>query len=159
MYTGNSIPVAIKAKKYANLKEGYDYIGTKDVGFDSSIDYDNGVRIPYDEPKFKYAYPSSILMCIEGDSAGRKIAMLDKKVCFGNKLCNFNPIGINPKYLYYFLQSPQFRATFIDKKKGIIGGVSGKKLKNICIPIPPHEEQIRIVSRLDSLLSLCEEII
>ena len=88
MYTGNSIAESEKKLKYEGLKEGFDYIGTKDVSFEHVIDYDNGVRIPF-ENDFRRAYSGSILMCIEGGSAGRKIAILDREVCFGNKLCMF----------------------------------------------------------------------
>ena len=40
LYTGNSISESIKNSKYTNLKDGYNYIATKDVKFDNSIDYD-----------------------------------------------------------------------------------------------------------------------
>lgn len=155
LYTGNSISENIKKSKYTNLKEGYSYIGTKDVGFDNSINYDNGVRIPFDEPKFKYADKDATLLCIEGGSAGRKIAILNQKVCFGNKLCAFHPLGIDKKYLYYFLQSPVFLSSFMDKMSGMIGGVSINKIKQVIIPIPPIEEQRRIVGQLERLLPLC----
>lgn len=74
MYTGNSIADSIKKSKYSNIDKGYEYIGTKDVEFNGKINYDNGIKIPFDEEKFKRAYKNSILMCIEGGSAGRKIA-------------------------------------------------------------------------------------
>ncbi len=158
LYTGNSIPEAIKAEKYLGLSEGYPYIGTKDVGFDHTVDYENGVRIPFNEPKFKYAYPDATLLCIEGGSAGKKIAIIDSKVCFGNKLCAFHPIGIDKEYLYYYLQSPEFFNSFTDKISGLIGGVSINKIKQLTIPVPPIEEQKRIVARLEELLPLCERL-
>ncbi len=50
LYTGNSINAKEKEKKYTNTKcEGYNYIATKDVKFDCSIDYNNGIRIPLSE--------------------------------------------------------------------------------------------------------------
>lgn len=159
LYTGNSISENIKAKKYAGQICGYDYIATKDVGFDNQISYDTGVRIPYDEVGFKYADRDATLLCIEGGSAGRKIAILDKKVCFGNKLCAFHPICINKKFLFYYLQSPLFLSAFRDGISGIIGGVSINKIKAMSIPIPPIEEQQRIVERLDALLPLCDTLI
>lgn len=158
LYTGNSISESIKAAKYAGLKDGYNYIGTKDVGFDHQINYDNGVKIPYDEPKFKYADKDATLLCIEGGSAGKKIAILDEKVCFGNKLCAFHPVGIDKRYLYYFLQSPIFLNSFMDKMSGMIGGVSINKIKQVIIPLPPIEEQQRIVEKLESLLPLCDDL-
>jgi type I restriction enzyme S subunit len=158
LYTGNSISENIKKSKYMNLKKGYNYIGTKDVGFDHIINYENGVKIPFDEPKFKYADKDATLLCIEGGSAGKKIAILDEKVCFGNKLCAFHPIGIDKKYLYYFLQSPVFLSIFMDKMSGMIGGVSINKIKQVIIPLPPIEEQKRIVEKLEKLLILCTEL-
>jgi type I restriction enzyme S subunit len=158
LYTGNSISENIKKSKYMNLHEGYSYIGTKDVGFDHKVNYDNGVKIPFDEPKFKYADKDATILCIEGGSAGKKIAMLNEKVCFGNKLCAFHPLGINKKYLYYFLQSPVFLNAFMDKMSGMIGGVSINKIKQVIIPIPPIEEQQRIVEKLDNILPLCEDL-
>lgn len=152
MYTGNSIPKAIRENKYTKVVQGYDYIATKDVGFDYEIEYDNGVKIPHNEEKFRKSYTNSILMCIEGGSAGRKIGILDRTVCFGNKLCSFNTIIIEPKYLYYYLQSPLFVQSFKGEMTGIIGGVGITKLKNMIIPIPPLGEQKRIVEKIEKLM-------
>ena len=151
MYTGNSISESVKKAKYLGLEEGYPYIGTKDVSFEQSIDYDNGVRIPFDEG-FKIAYEDSILMCVEGGSAGRKIGILDRDVCFGNKLCMFKPYEFEPKYVYYYLQSMEFRTFFLSQMTGSIGGVSIKKLKSIPIPETTLEEQKRIVAKIEELL-------
>ena len=152
IYTGNSIPKLKKELEYKGLDEGYPYIATKDVWLDGTIDYKNGVRIPFDEPKFRIANAETPLLCIEGGSAGRKIGMLNQDVCFGNKLCNFNPIGYNEKFLFYSLQSSSFLSNFKESMTGIIGGISLKNLKNIIIPLPPTDEQKRIVSKLEKLL-------
>lgn len=75
IYTGNSISETEKKAKYTNVVGRY-YIGTKDVGFDNKVFYNNGVAIPKKhEQDFRIAPKDSILMCIEGGSAGRKIAM------------------------------------------------------------------------------------
>lgn len=151
MYTGNSISETVKKTKYAGLKEGYDYIATKDVTFEHTIEYDNGVRIPVDDD-FRIAYNGSVLMCIEGGSAGRKIGILDRDVCFGNKLCTFNSKEIVNRYIYYYLQSHEFKAFFMDNMSGIIGGVSIKKLKELPIPVPTVSEQKAIVAKIEELL-------
>ena len=153
MYTGNSISETEKAEKYTNVV-GMNYIGTKDVEFDHSINYNNGIRIPSKfQEKFKKAPSGSVLMCIEGGSAGRKIGILDEEVCFGNKLCCFNPICVNNKYIYYYLQSPTLKDIFKSNMNGIIGGVSISKLSPLIIPIPPLSEQKRIVEKIEALFA------
>ena len=91
LYTGNSINESEKKSQYTDVI-GTEYIATKDVGFDNSIDYKNGISIPEEYiEKFRIAPANSVLMCIEGGSAGRKIGILSQSVCFGNKLCCFSP--------------------------------------------------------------------
>ena len=153
MYTGNSIAESEKKAKYLGITDGFSYIGTKDISFDSRINYDNGVRIPF-ENNFRRAMKNSVLMCIEGGSAGRKIAITNCDVCFGNKLCNFNADKISNEYIYYYLQSPTFLKFFRDNVTGMIGGVSLKRLNSILLPLPPLAEQKRILKKLNELLPL-----
>lgn len=151
IYTGNSINETEKLTKYTNVKGRY-YIGTKDVHYNNIITYDNGVAIPKEyESNFKIAPNNSVLMCIEGGSAGRKIALLNQDVCFGNKLCCFSPFINITRYIFYYLQSPLFLDIFRDNKTGIIGGVSIAKLKKLLIPLPPLAEQKRIVEQIEKL--------
>ena len=154
--TGTSINEKVKKDNYLGYEGGLPYIGTKDVGFDKVIDYDNGVRIPFYEPGFVVAESSSVLLCIEGGSAGRKIAITNQDVCYGNKLCKFHSDFINPRYIYYFLQSPSFKKNFRNEITGLIDGVGINKLKAVVIPIPPIEEQQRIVDRINELLPMLE---
>jgi type I restriction enzyme S subunit len=153
LYTGNSINETEKKVKYTGLKDGRFYIATKDVGFDNQISYENGIKIPYNTDQFREAPEGTTLLCIEGGSAGRKIGLIDRTVCFGNKLCCFNPIIINNEYLYYYLQSPIFSIIFIQSITGIIGGVSVNSLKKLLITLPPINEQYRIVEKIKVILS------
>ena len=157
MYTGNSINETEKKLKYTGLSSGYYYIGTKDVSFTQTIDYDNGVRIPTDNDKFRIAPKDSILLCVEGGSAGRKIAFTNQDVCFGNKLCCFVSYGIDYKFLFFYLQSPMFQSAFKENTTGIIGGVSVNVLRNMFLPVPPLSEQKRIVTEVVKYLPLIEE--
>ena len=157
VYTGNSINKTEKETKFTGLTEGYNYIATKDVKFDNSIDYDNGVKIPKDLEKFRVASLGSILLCIEGGSAGRKIGILDQDVCFGNKLACFKTFNETNDFLFYYLQSPNFKEIFKSKKTGIIGGVGIAKLRNVLMPIPPFNEQKRIIVKLQDLFPKINE--
>ncbi len=158
LYTGNSINEKIKADKYTGIEKGRPYISTKDISFDSVIDYNTGVKIPYDEKKFKVAPSQSVLLCIEGGSAGRKIGFLQQDVCFVNKLCCFNFYTCNDRhYGYYFFQSSEFYKLFNTRKVGLIGGVSVNNLKDMPFPLAPIAEQKRIVEKIESLFSRLDE--
>ncbi len=144
IYTGNSISENLKKNIYSQVCEGYDYIGTKDINFDGKINYNTGLKVPFNEKKFKKAYKNSILMCIEGGSAGKKITFLDKEVCFVNKLCSFNIIIANPRYIYYFL-----KAIYRKIEKDAEGSTNQRFLKignveKYVLPLPPLGEQKRI---------------
>ena len=159
VFNGNSINAKIKKEKYLGLDNGLPYIGTKDIGFDSIIDYENGVKIPLTEKElFKIAPKNTPLICVEGGSAGRKIGFTNQDVCFGNKLFALVPNkSVNSRFLFYYYFSSSFQIHFSNEMTGIIGGVSMSKFKSIEIPLPPLSEQQRIVAILDETFSAIDK--
>jgi type I restriction enzyme S subunit len=160
LFTGNSINESTKSTKYTKVKEGLQYIGTKDVEFGGlGINYNSGIKIPFDEPGFRKASKNSILICIEGGSSGKKYAITDREICFGNKLLSTE---INKSLIahcfYYFYQSPHFKSEFKLKSKGLRGGVSINQFKEILIPIPPKDEQNRIVTEIEKQLDKTKQL-
>ena len=151
IFSGNSINAKIKKEKYTNVSSGIPYIATKDVSYDSIINYDNGISITKNElNNFKVAHENSIFICAEGGSAGRKLAFNIKDVCFVNKLFALEPFEfMEPKFIYYFYQTTDFQKQFMSKMTGLIGGVSMGKFKKIDILAPSLPEQKRIVAILD----------
>ena len=68
---------------------------------------------------------------------------------------------INPKYVTYYLNSQLFRKLQIEPliiQQCGQANYSGDKLKNVLIPIPPKEEQARIVKKVDELMQLCDKL-
>jgi len=159
IYSGNSINEKVKATKYTGLDTGIDYISTKDISFDSQINYSNGIKIPFEEAQnFKRAPKDTVFICAEGGSAGRKIALSDRELCFVNKL--FAVVARNsvlPKYLYYYFKSAEFIEQFKDSMTGIIGGVSINKFKDIDVLLPPLSKQQKIVAKLDVIFAAIDK--
>ena len=156
IYTGNSINETVKQEKYFGQTQGLNFIGTKDVDFDGTINYENGVKIN-DYENFKTAPANTPLLCIEGGSAGRKLGFSEEEICFGNKLCAFVCKGINPKLVYYYLQSDFFYHCFMKERHGLIGGVSVNTLKQIPFPVPPINSQLSIVNSIETMFAKLDQ--
>ena len=152
IYNGNSINEKVKANEFAQVQSGTPYIATKDVSYSFDVNYENGIKIPDGKSgKFKIARKGSVLLCAEGGSAGRKLAIIDRDVFFGNKLFCFETLEeLDSRFLFYYLQGPRFQSLFRDSITGIIGGVSLEKVRNLPIEIPKLEVQRQIVEKLDS---------
>ena len=161
VFNGNSINAKVKKEKYCSGESGLPYIATKDLTFRGEFDYENGVKIPFSElDNFKVAKHESVLICAEGGSAGRKIGFLNTDVCFGNKLFAYEPKReFCGRYVYYYFLSSEFQKDFKSNLKGIIGGVSLKKFKELEIPQIPLTKQLAIVSKLDQALEAIDQAI
>lgn len=155
IYNGNSINENLKNDKYKTCKAGFNYIGTKDVGFDGNIEYENGVKIPFNEPKFKIAPKGCVLVCSEGGSAGKKTGFVIEDICFGNKLYAITNeySAFEGRYIYFYTRYRRFFELFQEQMNGIIGGVSAKKFSNITIPFAPLPIQRAIVLKIENLFA------
>ena len=161
IHSGNSINEKIKRDKYTNINEGRPYVATKDISFEGSINYNNGISIPISESnKFKISRENSTLVCAEGGSAGRKIAFSYKSCHFVNKLFSIEPNGeVEPKFIYYYTLGKQFQSQFKNNLTGLIGGVSLKKIKSFEISLPTSSEQKKIIKKIDLIFSEINESI
>jgi type I restriction enzyme S subunit len=155
IYNGNSINEKVKATKFVGLLEGTEFIGTKDISYSSFVNYENGVRIPaVNASEFKLAKKGSVLLCAEGGSAGKKLAIIDRDVYFGNKLFCFEcKDEVYSKFLFYYLQTPVFRSLFGQSLTGLIGGVSLEKIRNLPILLPSKSRQQEIANKIDDLIT------
>lgn len=159
IYTGTSISDDLK-DRYTVKENAIPYISTKDLDISSkSIDYDNGLFIPNGEKGFRLAEKDSTLLCIEGGSAGKKVAFTDRDVNFVNKLCCIKSKDYNNKFIYYYINSSAFTEQFNLNLSGLIGGVSINLLKQIIIVVPTVYEQQKISNYLDKKVSQIDDII
>ncbi len=122
------------------------------------MDYNDIVKVNMVIPKNKMCDIGDILMCVRNGSKSLvgKVAMIDKSnMSFGafmsiiKSRCN--------QFLYYFFTSNIFKKQMhINSSTETINQITQDMLFNCVIPLPPIEEQQRIVKRLDILLPLCE---
>ena len=106
---------------------------------------------------------NDILMALTGEN-NFDIALAlayvgDETVAMGGDLTRWSYHHMNPLYLVYAMNSSYAIHEKSEMAKGdIIVHISNDKLSTILLPIPPIEEQNRIVEKLDTLLPLCEDL-
>jgi type I restriction enzyme S subunit len=156
--TGNSIPDEEKNTYIYNI-DSRPYISSKDINIDfGEVNYENGMYIPKTNNRFKIAREDSLLLCIEGGSAGKKIAYIKRDVCFVNKLCNIRSQKFDNKFIYYLGRSTILREPFSILLTGLIGGVSVQRLRDIIFTLPSLEEQNEISNFLDDQVTKTNDI-
>lgn len=69
------------------------------------------------------------------------------------------PSQINKLFLYYLLRSPYARKQFTKSAAGaVVQNLNADKVKELILPLPPLEEQQRIVEKVDELMQLCDQL-
>ena len=90
-----------------------------------------------------------------------KILIADEDGICTPELIPFSMIGqINPRYILWVLRSPHVDYKINAVTYGVkMPRVGTDTMLNLLIPLPPVEEQERIVKRLEELLPMCEKLI
>ncbi len=82
-----------------------------------------------------------------------KFALAQRSICF-----QWHIPEISPFMLIQIMAIP-FQSQLNDKSTGMTAtGIKASKLKEIPVILPPYQEQIRIVSRVQDLMSLCDQL-
>ena len=96
-----------------------------------------------------------VLIAMYGATIG-KVAIAGCELTTNQACCACTPIGIFNYYLFYFLMESQ--VDFIKKGEGgAQPNISREKLVAHLMPIPPIQEQHRIVERIKDVLSLIDK--
>jgi type I restriction enzyme S subunit len=82
------------------------------------------------------------------------------RATFGGFLAAIRPHLLDPEYLYLVLRSPymQSRMRSTASQTTNIANISLGGMRPIPTPIPPKEEQSRIVAKVDELMALCDKL-
>ena len=99
----------------------------------------------------------SVLIAMYGATIG-KLGILKIEATTNQACCACVPYnGIYNKYLFYYLMSQ--KKDFTEKAEGgAQPNISREKLVVHLLPLPPYEEQKRIVAAIEKMLSLCEKL-
>lgn len=145
-------------------KEGIPFISALNLNGKTVIEDDNLLclsQMQYDKLRNGKLNKNDIVVCIRG-SLGKHGQYPFEKGAIASSLVILRPY-FNPstfaKYLMLYLDSPLF---FNEIKKYDNGtaqpNLAAKSLEQFLFPLPPLEEQKRIVDRVEELLSLCDQL-
>jgi type I restriction enzyme S subunit len=106
--------------------------------------------------------PGDVLLNITGASIGRS-SIAPEDIGEANVSQHVSIIRLVDKRLRFFIHlcviSPYFQRSIMQTQVGISReGLSMKSLKEFVLPIPPLEEQDRIVAKVNQLVALCDEL-
>lgn len=113
-------------------------------------------------PQLRYAQPGDIVIAAVGETVedvGKAVAWLGTEAVAIHDDCFLFRHTMNPKFVSYFLQTEAFhsqKAKYVARAK--VKRLSGESLAKIIIPVPPIEEQARIVAILDQFDALVNDL-
>jgi Restriction endonuclease S subunits len=142
---------ALNSKNISGTK--HKYITTSNVYWDH-FELENLKEMYYTEDEIeKYSVKYGDLLVLEGGDVGRSaIWDLQESYCIQNHVHRLRPyVNVNVKYFYYTLMYLKIKGNISGKGIGI-KGLSSNALHRINIPLPPLEEQHRIVAKIEELL-------
>jgi hypothetical protein len=132
--------IVAELKRWSEIKKGYTHFRNGDVVLAKITPcFENG--------------KAAVVENLPGDTGGGAGT---------TELQVFRPIhvGILPGYVYLFLRSPLFTVEGEKKMTGTAGQkrVSTDYFAMRAFPLPPTEEQSRIVAKVDELMALCDQL-
>ena len=119
------------------------------------------VKVDVEPPARVLVKNGDLLICARSGSPALvgKAAIIDRleeKTAFGAFMAIFR-CRLNA-YVYYFILSPIFRQVIDDVHTTTINQITQGNLKSALIPVPPIDEQKRIVAKVDQLMALCDDL-
>ena len=144
-------------------EEGIKFLRSQNV-YNDGIRYEGIVYISEElNKKGSIVKAKDILLNITGGSIGRGVVVPDDF-----DIANINQHvmiirGVNLDirfWIHNIIISPYIQSKIMDVQVGVSReGLSAEKLKNFLIPLPPLEEQKRIVAKIEELLPYCDQLI
>jgi len=150
--------------KNAYVKSGIPFLRSQNI-WNDGLNLQDVAYIPpetHERMANTHVFPNDILLNITGASLGRctvvpgdmETANVSQHVTI---IRTINPL--NRQYLHYLILSPYIQSLVWGRQVGMAReGLSKKVLEQFEIPLPPLEEQHRIVQKVDELMALCDRL-
>lgn len=103
----------------------------------------------------KLCRKGDLLLCVRGSTTGRtNVAGFD--ACIGRGVAALQPL-YDDRFVRLFVWS--WRDRIIEMGRGIaFPSISREQIEDLPVPLPPLAEQQRIVTKVDELMALCDEL-
>lgn len=124
------------------------------------ISYSDNVYVSMEIPESSKIHKGDILICVRNGSrklVGKAAIVDEEGMAFGAFMAKIHTKWMNINYIKYYLESHTFRGALDDVKTETINQITQTMLKNKVIPIPPIEEQARIVAKVDEIMAKIDE--
>lgn len=133
------------------------FLGPGDIQ-NSNVNYDNQGLSEEGKEYGRVTPADSVLQVCIGGSIG-KCALVDREVTFNQQINSIYPLISDRKYIYYVLDSYYFKDYMKKNSGGTATPIINRGLWDaIVIPLPPLEEQHRIVTKIEELLPYCDKL-
>lgn len=104
----------------------------------------------------KIIEPNTIVMSVRAPVGD--INITPRKICIGRGLCSFSPNSyLNNMFLYYLLKFNYKDINSMSKGTTFVS-ITSKDIKRINFPIPPLEQQKKIVEKIEECFKLIEQL-
>ncbi|HIX57863.1 MAG TPA: restriction endonuclease subunit S [Candidatus Anaerobiospirillum pullistercoris] len=147
-----------------NTGSGIPVLSAKDIDENGELDLNNATRwaTDYDfckESKKIMITPNDVLLTIVGSIGKAAVVKTERKFMLQRSVAIIRPLAnLYSDYLKIVLLSPHIQQWFHWQAAGTAQkGIYLSKLKSLYIPLPPLEEQRRIVAKLDELKPLVDQ--
>ena len=101
-----------------------------------------------------------ILFTTEAPLGNVAIVDIKEKFALAQRCINLQPYSkINSTFFMYVMMSDFFQIQLLENATGVTAqGIKAAKLKKLLLPVPSLEEQKCIVTKVDQLMTLCDQL-
>lgn len=128
--------------------------------FNTNTDYYISEEIAKKFPKI-LLHKKCMLLSIVGASIGNLGVYTLNKICFlGGAICKVDLLDDRfYDFIYYFMKSTRGQSEIKKNYKATAQGtITVQDVREIIVPLPPLNEQKRIVEKVDKLMKVCDEL-